>query len=178
MVRHGFGMLSALLMIWGCLQFAGSAMAGEELSMRYYFSTESTYREIVVKNNTFTITYFNDTSGRCSHWVMQAPCWDKKDLKTVHAKLTPDDMSNLVNLVHSSEFFVVMNNDNPPEGIRYYPEILEVKIGEQAKTFTHMRRPDGPKPPAAFSALLDALLVKEAEIMKQQSSISKVHPHY
>ena len=126
--------------------------------MRYYFSTEAVYEEIEIRGTQLRYTSFEDTGGRCAHFVAQVPCWRVQDLTTRSAKLSAAQCRALRDGIAEAGFWALDDaslNGRPDE--RSYPYQLEIHDGARTKTVIYQSYPGGPAMPAALRTVMTLL---------------------
>jgi hypothetical protein len=126
--------------------------------LRYYFTAEATYEEIVIDGRKLRFTYFEDGTGKCATWLQQAPCWAPSDLTTEEATLARAEVGSLRSLVRRSKVMDLQNTyGDAPSHQRYYPEILHIKRGGAEKQVTYQSFPGAAAMPPPFKKVRERL---------------------
>jgi len=114
---------------------------------------ESYNQKVTIKNNNFTIvatdyTYDNPVSA--------TPSGSSSRVVAENVPLTAENQKKLEEAYKTDEFFLLSDTLGAPEGERYYPETISVKVGNREKTVFYRSNPAYPAPEtfATFSALI------------------------
>ncbi|MEW6125523.1 MAG: hypothetical protein AB1757_00555 [Acidobacteriota bacterium] len=122
-----------------------------DVQARYFYSAETVYRLIEIDGLKLKVTTFKDADKKCQNWIEQRPCWTEKDLVTKETKLTKKDLTALTNLINQSEFLLLEKTyGGAPQGQRFYPETIRVKLGEVQHEVTYQSFPEAKPRPEAF----------------------------
>jgi hypothetical protein len=141
------------LAAWECC-LAEEQSPAPALRVRYHFTAEATYEEIVIAGEKLEFTYFEDREGKCARWLQQSPCWTLTDLTTKEATLSESEVQDLRNLIRGSKFMDLESYyGGAPAHRRYYAYRLRVELAGTAKEVTYQSFPDAPHPPEAFESV-------------------------
>ena len=154
-----------LLILISCYHTKDNVMEDNKgLYIRYRYTAEVVYQDVVVEDGKLKYTYFEDREGKCAHWIQQSPCWTMSDLGTVEAELSGEEIQKLVDLLDEVKVFEMDSTyGGAGEGQRFYPYTLEVKEGEKEKRIVYQSFPGEGEMPEGFEKILSELkgLLKE-----------------
>jgi hypothetical protein len=129
---------------------AGKGSSAPTLQVRYYFTTEASYEEIVVADERLEFIHFEDRERKCARWLQQSPCWTPADLTKEEASLSQEEVQDLLSLIRQSKFMDLEDYyGGAPAHRRYYAYLLRVELAGTAKEVTYQSFPDAASPPEA-----------------------------
>jgi len=141
------------------------------LQVRYYFTAEATYEEIVVADERLEFIHFEDRERKCARWLQQSPCWTPADLTKEEASLSQEEIQDLLSLIRQSKFMDLEDYyGGAPAHRRYYAYLLRVELAGTAKEVTYQSYPDAPSPPEAFESVRKRLLELTRSKFKQKEA--------
>jgi len=134
------------------------------LVVRYRFTAEATYQDILVEGAKLRFTYFEDVKQKCAQWIEQSPCWTPADLTAKEATLSEEEGRDLLNPIQQSKFMELENvYGGAKEHQRYYAQTLTVELGGTVKEVTYQSFPDAAPPPELLKASVRSCLRSRRE---------------
>lgn len=135
-----------------------STPATARLAVTYFFSAETVYEKLEIRDSRLSYTTFADKEQRCARSMVQAPCWREEDLTTRAAMLSSNEEQALSDLLAQGGFWGLEDTYGAlqPEQ-RFYPYRLTVRLGAKEKEVVYQSAPEATPMPAALRQVLDQL---------------------
>jgi hypothetical protein len=135
-----------------------SAPTTARLAVTYFFSTETVYEKIEIRDRRLIYTTFVDKEERCAQSMIQAPCWREEDLTTREVRLSADEEQALGDLLAQGGFWELDDTYGAMQpGQRFYPHRLSAHLGAREKEVVYQSAPDAAPMPTTLRQVMDQL---------------------
>lgn len=135
-----------------------STPATARLAITSFFSAETVYEKIEIRDSRLIYTTFADKEQRCAQSMAQAPCWREEDLTTRSAMLSSDEEQALSDLLAQVGFWGLENTYGAMQpGQRFYPYRLSAHLGAREKEVVYQSAPEATPMPAALRQVMEKL---------------------
>jgi hypothetical protein len=133
--------------------------SASNVSVRYHFTTETSYEDVTLTADTLRVTRFVDSTHRCATWLEQRPCWTQRELRASIRMLSRSDILGLEKLIRTSGFLRMQDTIGATTaGARYYAEELSVSAGGATKSVVYRSAPGVSPRLVAFRVVRDRIL--------------------
>ncbi len=150
-----------LLLIVSCRNDTAESTSATDIkippiSLHYFFTAEMTFQNIFINDSQLSYSYFDPRTKECTPF-RQAPCWTEQDILTTVRELSPEERRTLSAVIDASGF-LDLEQEEEPEGKRFYTYLLSVILGNQSKEIRYYADNDPSNPmPESFAAVRDTL---------------------